>query len=65
MCLLIEHFDDEAYIFLGEILGSKVARRTAKRRILQSGHHLTQSRQRGMVLAIPLTQAAVGPFRSV
>jgi len=34
-------------------------------KILQLFHHLTVISADGMVLAIPLTQAAIGPFRSV
>jgi hypothetical protein len=33
--------------------------------IPQRSHPVTPFVHRGMVLAIPLTQAAVGPFRSV
>jgi hypothetical protein len=36
-----------------------------KPQILQRSHPVIPIEHRGMVLAIPLTQAAVGPFRSV
>jgi hypothetical protein len=37
----------------------------AKSEIIQRSHSVTVFQHRGMLLAIPLTQTAVGPFRSV
>jgi hypothetical protein len=48
--------------FLGPKIRQKCRSFTAKSQIIQRCHTITPTVQRGMVLAIPLTQAAVGPF---
>jgi hypothetical protein len=51
--------------FFGLKIRQRYRRFIPKPQILQRSHPVILIEHRGMVLAIPLTQAAVGPFRSV
>jgi hypothetical protein len=51
--------------FFGLKIRQRYRRFISKPQILQRSHPVIPIEHRGMVLAIPLTQAAVGPFRSV
>jgi hypothetical protein len=51
--------------FFGLKIRQRCRRLIPKPQIPQQSHPVIPIEHRGMVLAIPLTQAAVGPFRSV
>src|SRR5712664_3915539 len=65
ICLKIILFADKAYILSAQILGNGAAIPKARDGIVKRSHIVTAMSHRGMVLAIPLMQAAVGPSRSV
>jgi hypothetical protein len=53
ICLLIDHFANEAFIFSAEILGTDLGQAGWRGWICQRSHSLTPYPHRGTVLAIP------------
>jgi hypothetical protein len=65
ICSLINLVADKGNIFSVQILGINFHRSPTERELSQQKLGLMLCALGGMVLAIPLMQAAVGPFRSV